>query len=65
MKAGPEDIKIKEFLSRIKAGNIREIILANNPNIEGEYRMYISSLNHRHKNNKNCVQYTRGVIRIY
>jgi recombination protein RecR len=42
---GPEDIKIKELLSRIKAGNIREIILATNPNIEGEATaMYISKL---------------------
>lgn len=42
---GPEDIKIKELLSRIKQGNITEIILATNPNIEGEATaMYISKL---------------------
>lgn len=42
---GPEDIKIKELLARIREGNIREIILATNPNIEGEATaMYISKL---------------------
>jgi len=33
---GPEDIKIKELLMRIREGGIREVILATNPNIEGE-----------------------------
>lgn len=42
---GPEDIKIKELLTRIKEGNIKEVILATNPNIEGEATaMYISKL---------------------
>ena len=42
---GPEDIKIKELLARIRNGNIREIILATNPNIEGEATaMYVSKL---------------------
>jgi len=42
---GPEDIKIKELLSRIREGGIKEIILATNPNIEGEATaMYISKL---------------------
>ncbi|HHV98011.1 MAG TPA: recombination protein RecR [Clostridiaceae bacterium] len=42
---GPEDIKIKELLARVKEGNIREVILATNPNIEGEATaMYISKL---------------------
>jgi recombination protein RecR len=42
---GPEDIKIKELLERIKEGNIREVIVATNPNIEGEATaMYISKL---------------------
>lgn len=42
---GPEDIKIKELLARIREGDIREIILATNPNIEGEATaMYISKL---------------------
>ncbi len=42
---GPEDIKIKELLSRVKDGSIKEAILATNPNIEGEATaMYISRL---------------------
>ena len=42
---GPEDIKIKELLARIREGNITEVILATNPNIEGEATaMYISRL---------------------
>lgn len=42
---GPEDIKIKELLARIRDGNIKEVILATNPNIEGEATaMYISKL---------------------
>jgi recombination protein RecR len=42
---GPEDIKIKELLKRIEDGNIKEVILATNPNIEGEATaMYIAKL---------------------
>ncbi len=42
---GPEDIKIKELLSRIGADPVEEIILATNPNIEGEATaMYIARL---------------------
>ncbi len=42
---GPDDIKIKELLTRIMEGNIKEIILATNPRVEGEATsMYISKL---------------------
>ena len=43
---GPEDIKIKELLNRINENpNIKEIILATNPRVEGEATaMYISKL---------------------
>lgn len=42
---GPEDIKIKELLSRLMAGNVKELILATNPRVEGEATsMYISKL---------------------
>lgn len=42
---GPNDIKIKELLDRIKDNNVEEIILATNPNVEGEATaMYISKL---------------------
>jgi len=33
---GPDDIKIKELLVRIQEGKIKEVIIATNPNIEGE-----------------------------
>lgn len=42
---GPEDIKIKELLARIRQGNVKEVILATNPNIEGEATaMYVARL---------------------
>jgi recombination protein RecR len=42
---GPEDIKIKELLSRLMDGTVKEIILATNPRVEGEATsMYISKL---------------------
>ena len=33
---GPEDIRIRELLTRVGSENIREVILATNPDIEGE-----------------------------
>lgn len=45
MGVGPSDIKIKELLTRIQKENIEEVILATNPNIEGEATaMYVSKL---------------------
>ena len=42
---GPEDLRIHELLNRIQAGAVREVILATNPNIEGETTaMYLSKL---------------------
>ena len=42
---GPDDIKIKELLTRLMEGGINEIILATNPRVEGEATaMYISKL---------------------
>lgn len=42
---GPEDIKIKELIVRLQNDDVEEIILATNPNIEGEATsMYISKL---------------------
>ena len=42
---GPDDIKIKELLSRLMNGEVKEIILATNPRVEGEATaMYISKL---------------------
>jgi recombination protein RecR len=33
---GPEDLKIKELLARLKDGSITEVIVATNPNVESE-----------------------------
>jgi len=33
---GPDDLKIRELLSRVGQGGVEEIILATNPNVEGE-----------------------------
>ena len=42
---GPDDLKIQPLLSRIKAGPVEEIILATNPNLEGEATaMYLHKL---------------------
>jgi len=42
---GPDMIKIKELLIRMQKSDIKEIILATNPNIEGEATaMYISKI---------------------
>jgi recombination protein RecR len=42
---GPDHIKIKELLNRIKGDEISEIIMATNPDVEGEATaMYISRL---------------------
>lgn len=41
----PQDIKIKELLNRLNDDNIKEVIIATNPNVEGEATaMYISRL---------------------
>ena len=42
---GPDDIRIKELLSRISSESIEEVIMATNPDVEGEATaMYISRL---------------------
>ncbi len=33
---GPDDIRIRELMARLADGQVREVILATNPNIEGE-----------------------------
>jgi recombination protein RecR len=34
---GPEQLKIRELVERVRLGGVREIILATNPSIEGDY----------------------------
>ena len=33
---GPEDLKVKELLSRLQGSSVTEVIMATNPNLEGE-----------------------------
>ncbi len=42
---GPDQIKIKELLQRVSADNIEEVIVATNPDVEGEATaMYIAKI---------------------
>ena len=42
---GPDDLKVNELLARLRGGAVREVIMATNPNLEGEATsMYISRL---------------------
>jgi len=42
---GPDDIKIKELLARLMEGEVKEIVIATNPRVEGEATaMYLSKL---------------------
>ncbi len=39
---GPEDLKIRELIERVRAGDVQEVILATNPSMEGDATaMYI------------------------
>ena len=53
---GPDDIRIKELLERVKDGQVKEVILATNPTVEGEATAnYIAEL---------CAQYDVEASRI-
>ena len=42
---GTEDIRVRELMSRLKDDSVKEVILATNPNLEGEQTaMYLSRL---------------------
>jgi len=42
---GPEDLKVRELLARLRDGGVSEVILATNPTLEGEATaMYIHRL---------------------
>lgn len=42
---GPEQLKVRELLERLRDGTVQEVIMATNPNLEGEATaMYISRL---------------------
>jgi recombination protein RecR len=40
---GPDDLKIRELVARVRAGEVQEVILATNPSLEGDATaMYLS-----------------------
>jgi recombination protein RecR len=42
---GPEDLKVRELLNRLQDGEVREVIMATNPNVEGDATaMYLDRL---------------------
>jgi len=42
---GPEDLRIKELLSRLEKENVKEVIVATNPSVEGEATaLYLSRI---------------------
>jgi recombination protein RecR len=42
---GPDDLKVRELLARLKSGEVQEVIMATNPNLEGEATsMYLTRL---------------------
>jgi recombination protein RecR len=42
---GPEDLKMRELIMRVQAGGVKEVIMATNPNLEGEVTAtYVSRL---------------------
>ena len=42
---GPDDLHIKELMERVSGGEVREVIMATNPDTEGEATaMYLSRL---------------------
>ena len=42
---GPEQLKVRELLERLRDGSVSEVIMATNPNLEGEATsMYVSRL---------------------
>lgn len=44
-RIGPEDLRLRELLARLQDGSVQELILATNPNVEGEATaMYIQRL---------------------
>lgn len=34
---GPEDLRIRELVERVRSGSVKELILATNPSMEGDY----------------------------
>ena len=60
---GPEEVRIKELKERIEKEGIRELIIATNPNIEGNTTAQLhkrTSQRSRCKDNQDCFGSSRG-----
>ncbi len=59
---GPEDIRIDELLTRVKEDGIREVILATNPDVEGEATAtYIAKLLRRQSDSVQTTRIAHGI----
>lgn len=47
---GPEDLRIRELYARLQSGEVKEVILAMDPNVEGEATATYLSINLSHMN---------------
>lgn len=47
---GPEDLRIRELYARLQSGDVKEVILAMDPNVEGEATATYLSINLSHMN---------------
>lgn len=57
-----EDLKINELLRRLHGGEVREVILATNPNVEGEVTArYVEREIHRANSDVRVSELTRGL----
>ncbi len=57
---GPKDLRISELVARMQGGEVREVILATNPNYEGDYTAaYIAPLLRAH--NVTLTRLARGL----
>lgn len=55
---GPADIRIKELLERLRGDEVKEIILATNPTVEGDATLYLPLKTHK------AARYKRDTSRV-
>lgn len=59
---GPEDLRIGEFLAKIKKDSYKEVILATDPSLEGEATaMYLASVIKKIRENLKVTRIARGL----
>jgi recombination protein RecR len=59
---GPENLRIKELLAKLKKGEIEEVILATDPSLEGEATsMYVAKLIQKENIPSKVTRIARGL----